>query len=288
MERTEGFLNWVTECNTYVTSQFTDFILDGFKVGGIHQSNLAFLDQYPHVFQKNSNQVTLHSDLTDFESRTQAVEEVLQDWREKGIITGWRDEQYRVSSSFHAPPFMAIERSAASFFGIFQYGVHINGIVKKNQQTYMWIAKRSQEKPRFPGFLDHLVAGGHPIAMEAKEVLVKECYEEANIPETLAQKAQPAGAVTYRMDENSKLKQEILFVYDLILPESFIPENTDGEVEEFYLWPINQVIETIAQTRLIKPNCNLVMIDYLIRQGYITPEEPHYLEIVKGLHTPLF
>ena len=33
-----------------------------------------------------------------------------------------------------------------------------------------------------------------------------------------------------------------------------------------------------------KLNCNLVIIDFLVRHGYITPKDEDYLEIVRGLH----
>ena len=50
--------------------------------------------------------------------------------REEGVITGWRDELYPVTSGFYASPVMLIERAAATHFGIKAYGVHINGYVK--------------------------------------------------------------------------------------------------------------------------------------------------------------
>ncbi|KAL0917949.1 hypothetical protein M5K25_013058 [Dendrobium thyrsiflorum] len=40
------------------------------------------------------------------------------------------------------------------------YGVHMNGYVGKSGQKFLWVAKRSDLKPTYPGRLDHLVAGG--------------------------------------------------------------------------------------------------------------------------------
>ena len=40
------------------------------------------------------------------------------------------------------------------------YGVHMNGYVEKDGQKLLWIGKRSQMKPTYPGMLDHLAAGG--------------------------------------------------------------------------------------------------------------------------------
>ena len=36
----------------------------------------------------------------------------------------------------------------------------MNGYTERNGQKYLWIGKRSQVKPTYPGMLDHLVAGG--------------------------------------------------------------------------------------------------------------------------------
>lgn len=46
-------------------------------------------------------------------------------------------------------------------FGLMQaYGVHVNGYVKKEGQLSMWVARRSKDKPTWPGLLDHVAAGG--------------------------------------------------------------------------------------------------------------------------------
>jgi len=36
----------------------------------------------------------------------------------------------------------------------------MNGYVEKEGKKLLWLGKRSQAKPTFPGMLDHLVAGG--------------------------------------------------------------------------------------------------------------------------------
>lgn len=36
----------------------------------------------------------------------------------------------------------------------------MNGYVGKSGQKFLWVAKRSDFKPTYPGRLDHLVAGG--------------------------------------------------------------------------------------------------------------------------------
>ena len=57
----------------------------------------------------------------------------------------------------------------------------------------------------------------------------------------------------------------------------------DGEVESFQRLPLQQVGELISSTQDFKINCNLVIIDFLVRHGFITPEHTRYLELVSGL-----
>ena len=58
-----------------------------------------------------------------------------------------------------------------------------------------------------------------------------------------------------------------MFCYDLELPSTFIPTPMDGEVESFELRDLEWVLEKVVQggSEGYKPNCNLVVIDFLIR-----------------------
>ncbi len=277
------FLHWIDELNQYDPADFADFVVNGSVLGAIPVRKLDLFARHPDVFQVAPGRVVLHPRLDTADARTRAVAGVLNVWRAEGMFPGWRDELYRVSPGFHAPPSMYLERSAASLFGIHAYGIHLNGWTMKDGQRHLWIARRSWNKPRFPGMLDHLVAGGLTAGLSPHEVTVKECGEEAGIPTALAQQAMPVGFVSYRTAFEGELSQDLLFTYDLQLPASFTPANTDGEVDSFQLLPVKDVMELVANTREFKINCNLVLIDFFVRHGYIRPEDPRYVEIVQGL-----
>ena len=66
-----------------------------------------------------------------------------------------------------------------------------------------------------------------------------------------------------------------------------VPRNTDGEVEEFMLLPIRKVAAIVRDTDEFKLNCNLVIIDFLIRHGLLEPHSDEYLDLVLGLRQPL-
>jgi isopentenyldiphosphate isomerase len=81
-----------------------------------------------------------------------------------------------------------MERAAVPWFGIKAYGVHINGFIRNEntgEVSHLWVARRSKTKSTFPGMLDHIVAGGQPYGISPYENVIKECAEEANIPEVV-------------------------------------------------------------------------------------------------------
>ncbi|MBN1934496.1 MAG: DUF4743 domain-containing protein [Anaerolineae bacterium] len=279
---------WVWECNRFQPEQFDLFVVEGQVVGAVARSLRDRLAAHPEVFAFDGRRVTLNPELETSQARTEAVERVLEQWYAQGVFTGWRGERDDVSTGFGAPPCLSIERSAAPLFGVQVYGVHINGFVRRPDGIDLWVAQRSAHKPEYPGRLDHLVAGGLASGMSAYETVVKECAEEAAVPESLARSVRPAGLVSYRRSGDGWSSRVVLFVYDLELPGDFVPRNTDGEVDEFYLWPVERVIETVSRTRKFKTNCNLVIIDFLVRHGYLCPEDRHYIEIVCGLRPDLF
>ena len=283
LSRSEGLLRWVQFCNTQNLNRFLPFFCEEISLGWIPRDCLAWFAGEPQVFRIGNDTVLLQPDLKTPESRTAVLSEVLLEWKELGRIPGWRDELYRVCNYFDAEPFFCIERAAATLFGICSYGVHLNGIQGSPEQELLWLARRSRDRPQYPGCLDHLVAGGLTAEMNPEEVLIRECMEEAGISKELARLARPCGYVTVFMELGGRIKRDLLFCYDLELPPSFVPCNQDGEVESFHLKTFGEVEVLIAETDEIKLNCNLVMIDFLVRHGRIRPEDPFYTGIVAGL-----
>ncbi|OYV37091.1 MAG: hypothetical protein B7Z81_06500 [Acidocella sp. 20-61-6] len=71
------------------------------------------------------------------------------------------------------------------------------------------------------------------------------------------------------MEREEGLRRDVLFAYDLLLPEDFRPVPADGEVEHFELWPLPRVLEVMSASDDFKFNVNLVLIDLCLRQGLI-------------------
>lgn len=278
-----SFLDRIRECNTWEPRRFRPFVVAGARVGQVRDDFAARLERLDGPFAVTREAVTLDPGLRDFAARSAAVARALDALAAEGAVPTLRGELYPVGTSFTALPLLQIDRAAVPAFGVRAYGLHVNGYVRTSGQHHMWIGRRAKDKPTYPGMLDNMVAGGQPIGLTLEENLIKECEEEASITEALARSAIPVGAITYCAEAPEGLKPDVQFCYDLELPADFTPVNADGEIEEFFLWPIERVAEIVAETTEFKFNCNLVVIDFLVRHGLIAPDQPDYLEIVRGL-----
>lgn len=278
-----SYLDRLAECSVFNAANYVPFTVAGHSVGLIAKNFAPALAAYPNVFSVRADGVWLQSRLTDFETRTEAVHGALLDLRERGLVTRWRDEPFPVGVSFAEPPLFNMERGAVPLFGVFAHGVHLNGYVRKDGGLWMWVARRAKDREMDPGLLDQIVAGGQPAGLSLRENLIKECAEEAAIPKTLAGKAVGVSAISYCFERPEGLRRDVEFIYDLELPEDFTPKNTDGEVEAFELWPLDRVAETVRETAGFKFNCSLVVIDFLIRHGFIEPDHPEFTGLIHGL-----
>lgn len=273
----------IRDCARFEPGRYRPFIVGAAAVGRIDEAVAGLLRPFADVFKISEHAVTMNEGLKDPSQRTEAMAGVLEVLHSGGHIPGWRNEAYPVGSAFSAPALLTMERAAVPLFGVKGYGVHVNGFVRDGAGIKMWIGKRSLDKPTGPGKLDQIVAGGQPAGVSLSDNVIKECEEEAGIPAALAATARSVGTVSYITERQEGLRDDMLFNYDLELPADFEPANTDGEVEGFFLWPMAQVMDTLAKGDDFKFNCALVVIDFLVRWGFITTEDPDYIEIVQGV-----
>lgn len=119
------------------------------------------------------------------------------------------------------------------------------------------------------------------------------------------------GSVSFFFESERGLFPNTEYLFDLELPATFEPRCIDGEVQAFELIPIDKCIERMCLSSF-KTTSAPVVLDFLIRHGYVTPEngeisivliisftkknvpitsflfsEPHFTEIVELIHIPL-
>ena len=270
-------------CNRHDLGGFRPLLAAGTRIGWVRRALARRLGDFPQVFAFESDAVTLSPALDGFESRSQAMAEVVGRLVDSGDIAKLRREIYPVLARWGTPPLLSIDRGATTVFGIQTFGIHVNGFVRTADGIEMWIGRRAGDRTVAPGKLDNLVGGGQPIGLTLAENLVKEAEEEAGLDPDAALRARPVGAIGYTMEVPAGLKRDVLFNYDLELPADFVPRNQDGEVAAFYRWPLAEVAARVRDTDDFKFNVALVVIDFLIRHGHLTPDEPDYLALVGGL-----
>ena len=279
-----SLLRHIDDLNRWDPQHFLSWYIADQQVGFVKHQLVDALAQWPNYFLISDTSVHLVADVDTIEQRSLVLAEVVQALLQQGVIQHHLGENFPVTGSSRDQLLAKLDRGAATYFGIRSYGQHLNGYVRGDRGLQLWVARRAADRIRFPNMLDNLVAGGLPENLSLQDNLLKECKEEANIPPDLVSNAQPVGAVSYCRETETGLKPDTLYCYDLELPESFVPQNTDGEVAEFQLLPVAEILELIRYRNEFKPNCNLVNLDFLIRHGLIDAEEPDYLELVAGLH----
>lgn len=238
------------------------------------------------------------------ETRSEAINQLAQRWREQGLfpdpLNGWRDELYAVygprragSLGAHEMAFK-LERSACALFGFATFGVHLTAYIHSpTGEIMVWVPTRSATKSTWPGYLDNSVAGGIVAGDAPMASIIRECQEEAALaPSTTEKYIRQTGVLSYCYQTAPNphqrwIQPEVEYVYDLPLPADITLAPKDGEVESFALLSLPQVNAEMRKGRF-KPNCVLVLLDFLIRHGHITADdEPEYRHILAQIHTDL-
>ncbi|KAG5421568.1 hypothetical protein I9W82_000659 [Candida metapsilosis] len=254
------------------------------------QSESAF------VTNNESKTIAIGSKFDTMEKRNEMLAEVADRWRkipelDERLNKGWRNELFVIYNPSKTE-YAHMERAFSVLLGVVTYGCHINGYVppelSSNGKLKLYIPRRSKTKSTFPGMLDNTVAGGLGYPHGLETTVIKECFEEAGLQEDFVRKnIKSTGVVSYfYQTDDGRAEPEVEYTYDLIIKEdeAHLIKPQDGEAEDFQLMSVEEVLERL-KNKEFKPNCGLVIIDFLIRHGFITAEnEPDYLEIVSRCH----
>jgi 8-oxo-dGTP pyrophosphatase MutT (NUDIX family) len=261
--QTSGFERHLRSCNNAeLPGERLPFILCGVQAGWVTPALAPALTAFPQIAVADGNVVLREA---------AALPDIARSLAAQGHYR-WRNEAFDVRASPDGPPLAQIDRGAIPAFGVVAVGVHVNGLVRRADGLHVWIARRAADKLLDPGKLDHITAGGVPAGLTPEQTLRKEAAEEAAIPTELASQARHVGTIGYAMERAEGLRRDLLHCYDLDLPEDFSPRAADGEVEDFELWPITRVLQTVRDTDAFKFNVNLVLIDLFLRHGLIATE----------------
>ena len=280
-----SLLRHIRQCNRFDAARFLPLLHDGARLGLVRRDNADHLRRFPALFRVEDGAVALIAS-GGFERLSAAVDEAVERLVADGIVPKWRNEFFAIAPAWGVAPHFRLDRGAVPFFGGRAYGVHVNGWRRDQGRLMMWVGRRAPDKKVAPNKLDNLVAGGISWEHGLEATLVKEAAEEAAVSKSLIARAVPVSAVSYRCETELGLRDDVLFIYDLETPAEFAPRNTDGEIVEFTLMPAEDVVARVKAGDEFKFNVNLVIADFAVRHGLVTPAEPDYLAIVAGLRRP--
>ena len=281
-----SFRDHIAACNKYDPARAVPLFAGDERVGLLRRDNAASLQGFPDVFAVSDDRVSLTA-RGDVAAVSRAVDAVVDALVVEKRIPKSRNETFDVAPRWGAPVVFRLDRGAVPFFGTRAYGVHLNGYLWKADTLHLWVGRRAPDKRVAPDKLDNLVAGGIGNGHGLEETLLKEGEEEASIPRSLTSRAVPAGAVSYRMETELGIRDDVLFVFDFEMPADFVPKNQDGEIVHFELMPASAVLDRVRTSDDFKFNVNLVILDFALRHGLLRPDDPEYLDVATGLHRPL-
>lgn len=279
-----GLFRHIAACNAFDPEKLAEIRADGRVIAWPSPAAAAEIASLGENFRKIPSGWEFSPNCATVAERSAALAAVAARLRAKGLLRQPRGELYAVLPEWGEPMVATLDRSAAVALGIRCFGVHLNGYVRRADGLHLWISRRARDKEVAPGKLDNIVAGGQPAGLSLRDNLAKECGEEASLSPALAARAVPVGLVRYCFSTERGLKPDTLFCYDLEVPDDVIPTPNDDESEGFELWLVAEVMRTLAETNDFKFNVPLVILDFALRHGVLTPENcAEYTAIAAGL-----
>lgn len=245
--------------------------IGGEQVGWLPRKHVPVLSAAGVLGNVNDDTAELLPACPDFATRSAALATLARMLADTGHVRGWRNELFAVTRSLTAPALAVIERAAARFLGLLTFASHMNGIVDGSPGAPgMWISRRSPHKAVDPNMWDNLVAGGMPHGSDPLETLVRECDEESGIPAALARRVEAHGVIEVLREIPEGVQWEHVYIYDLLLPQDFVPHNRDGEVAEHRRIDPAALLAIMADSAMTV-DATMVTLDALRRRGWAAP-----------------
>lgn len=220
---------------------------------------------------ENASGILLHDDRLllpgDGLSLQQAFDAAHQALLPFNLVAPVRDEVMPILTDFDGAVVGTVDRSLLRTFGFRGVKVHINGLVRSDAGPKLWLARRAADRRASPLHLDTMVAGGQPHGKTIMETAIMEAGEEAGLSpddlQTIMQVKQMD--ISYTSSEGHHLER--LVIFDLWLPEDFVPVLHDGELIESLLVSVPDMSALLAGGDRFKYNSAVVCQDLIARLG---------------------
>lgn len=267
----QGLCRWLQSQPPIPWQQGRHWSVGGQGLGWISEAAWQQWGQASALFLPQGDGLLLASEAL-LQGQPSAVQQWVQHVHQQGGFPEWRDELYPVrlpddDYEQDGSGLGLLERGAFRLLGLTSRAVHLNGWVRDGEDLWLWAARRSTQKAIDPGRWDNLMGGGVAHGESLQQAMLRECWEEAGIPQEGAQHARIGNRVLSCHLRPDGLHREWLFVYDLTLPADFVPQNQDGEVAEHALLSVPMVLEWMRDGAFT-PDSGRVILDGLLRRHY--------------------
>ncbi|MBM9888045.1 MULTISPECIES: NUDIX hydrolase [Deefgea] len=238
------------------------FLINARQYGWLERETIQALQQFSDLWHFSNGQVELRD-----KHPAEQLQAAAQYLHQQGFILGWRNENYGVYSedareeSDFKHALCALERASFRRFGFLSRAVHINAYYPDGT---LCLGVRANNKSIDPNKLDNMAAGGIPLGESIYDCAIRELAEEAGAPLQIAKFIQFAEIIHTRRNESDGTHNEILYCYDLALPDDFVPHNQDGEVAEFHRLRPSEVIK---QLNSMTWDAGAVTSSFILRNG---------------------
>ena len=268
----DGLLSALQTAFRYHAEDWLPLRLNGFALGFVNEVWRKHLIQdWPNLLHEDSDGLHLVAD--NWREMGRQLEQLARRWYDAGLFGGWRNERFDVWSADGRQVLFALERSAFRPLGLYSHAVHINGLAVTEEDLRFWIARRSPHKAVDPDKLDNLVGGGIASGETPFEAVCRESEEEAGLTPPALDNLRAAALIHSLRPVSRGIHNEILHIFDIVLPESVRPENQDGEVAGFELMNVSQIIETMLSQTMMH-DAQLVTLEALKRYGALDRQHP--------------
>ena len=164
------FLHTLTDCRM---SELTPLSIRGEPLGALTPVWRERVLALPY-FHAVADGVALGEAFQGYNDISAVLMRVARQWRDSGVLTGWRDENF-TAHDLDGRPCFELERAAFRAFGLQSRAVHINGLVRNADGSWcMWVARRSPLKSVEPDKLDNLTGGGVAAGETLKAALLRD------------------------------------------------------------------------------------------------------------------
>ncbi|MFZ4758135.1 MAG: DUF4743 domain-containing protein [Burkholderiaceae bacterium] len=246
------------------------FIADA-EVGCVTEAWHDRTIEVPGPLEPHGDGLRLRPSLDTFDARCTALADWAMRLRERGWLPGWRDERVRIDDA-HGHALALVERALLRPLGLLLHSVQACVWTTTTDGPRIWVARRAWHKPVDPGRLDALVAGGIAGFDDAHATLVRECAEEAGLPESLARLAQQAGVLELchgAMDDGLPVvHRERVALHELEIPPQIVPIAADGEHEAILSMTPAEALASIEADPWTRDGAQATR-DLVMRHGWV-------------------